>query len=58
MSTLSLRTRIDYVWQEIERKEAYLADLADELADGEAELQGLYQELDDLRYEGDKEEQA
>lgn len=58
MSTLSLRTRIDYVWQEIERKKAYLADLADELADGEAELQGLYQELDELRYETQNEEQA
>jgi len=49
---------IEAVWADIDQLESYLADLAEEMADAQAELQGLYGRLDSLRSEYEREEQA
>lgn len=55
MPDIQISVRIEQLWNEIERKEAYVCDLHEELCDAELELQGMWQELDDLRYQQGKE---
>jgi len=51
MTDCGFANDIEALWSEIERKEAYVVDLQDELADAELELQDMYTHLDELRYQ-------
>ena len=42
---------IEQLWARIEKKEAYMVDLEEELADAGLELEDMYTQLDELRYQ-------
>ncbi|MGI6379206.1 MAG: hypothetical protein ACOX2R_00310 [Anaerolineae bacterium] len=55
MTDPKLGVAIKQLWVEIEKKSAHIADLELELADANDELDGMYAQLDELRYQQEKE---
>jgi chromosome segregation ATPase len=51
MGDRALNAAIERVWAEVERLEADADELREDLVDAECELEGLYAQLAELRYQ-------